>query len=197
MSKPKKVNKDTKIEIPEINKNMVYVSRAGSEFRFRHEDIVTNKFDLDTDLIIKSPVKGLGVFESTDNRWFWVCDCPECLGKDKSFAYSVCYSHDICVDCGMNRTKIKGCAWGVPGGFRCDTCEKNRIKKEIEDYSKKKLSPEQYDDYIICPFCGNKDDGIETNESDDEYSCGNCNSVFEVEVEYSKTFSMSFIKEKP
>jgi hypothetical protein len=188
-----KIDKNTKIKLTELTKNIEFISRAGDVFRFREKGIITREFDLDTDTLIKSPSKGLRV-KNIDGVWFWLCDCPQCLGKDPSFAYSVCDKHDICITCGINRTKLKETPWGCREGWRCKPCETKRVKKAINDY--KQTEPEQYSDTIICPHCGNKDDGSDLHESDNEYLCGNCSSPFEIEVEYSKYFSMSFISKK-
>ena len=53
----------------------------------------------------------------------------------------------------------------------------------------------EYEDEITCPACGNKTgDSWESSESDDNYECEQCGSVFSYEREVEVSYSSSLVK---
>ena len=118
-----------------LSEKLIFISKSANNFRFREPHIITKEFDLESDEIFKAPVSGLRA-KKIDGIWWWVCDCPTCLNKDFSFAYSLCEEHDVCDTCGKKRKDVIGSQWGTKDGWRCEDCEQKRKEKAINDYKK-------------------------------------------------------------
>jgi len=180
------------------------VTRAGSTMLFRrdygdrHFTSVEN-----ADVIIEAPRRELFA-KLIDGNWYWVNDCPECNGKEPRWAYIKCEEHDRCVDCRIKKSEIEGnIVWGHERGFRCNSCQEYLNKKTRRE-ALEKVAKEEYDPYdyrsnddIVCPHCKT----VHHHELCDglpgpEMKCEVCGGEFEVETEYTVTYSTSVIGER-
>lgn len=77
----------------------------------------------------------------------------------------------------------------------CFSCRKNRYYKDLEQSLKGNEQIEtNYEDAIICPYCGNRiedDDGYFQRQGEGEYECDNCEKTFNFEVNVEVTYSTS------
>lgn len=81
-----------------------------------------------------------------------------------------CYK---CDDCG---TRDDLCSYIE--GVLCETCHKARVQKRIENFN----GDTQYQDNIICPYCGDKnEDSWEVEGDSGEIECDECGNTFEYE----------------
>ncbi len=119
--------------------------------------------------------------------------CHVCDGtKPKPFP-NRCEKHDICEDCGTNRSELKEIPWGTRAGFRCQPCETAKIQKKIADFQAEEHRPYdfEYNHNIKCPYCGYEYDPEHPEECDGEIECGDCGNAILVEVHYEITYSTS------
>ncbi len=128
--------------------------------------------------------------ELIEGKWYWISGCNQCNGKPRGYSYVECDKHDVCRCCGISRKEVKD-VWGGSKGWTCNPC------REAEDLERRrqafeKLDGEEPDTYstdeIICPHCGSKVYGEDVHRSQD-MECGVCEGEFEVEVEYTATYS--------
>jgi hypothetical protein len=140
----------------------------------------------------------LGLYaERFDDGWYWVCGCSKCLGNGEPYPYIVCDDHNRCETCGKHRRDLSGeTAWGVRGGFQCDSCHKaertERKKNAIK--SARRRGHSEDDCYrtteIICPVCASEysDDDLH-QPGEHEVTCGVCDTEFSVEIEYEARYT--------
>ncbi len=194
------MDKNTKIKIEGIPKGYTERTHSGSSSIFYPKG-KWNKSEFEHK--IKAPEKGLKS-ELIDGEWYWVCGCPPCLGiHSEKYAYHVCEKHDICIDCGKTRKEITEIPWGISGvGFRCRPCQ-NKLNKRIKIEALQKFESEEHDDFdfcyedqIICPHCGTIQSPDDRYESQKEIECETCNGCFDLEVEYSASYSTSINGER-
>lgn len=184
--------KDTKIFIPEIPKEWENRTRSG------HTNIWNGKFHENGLTEVKLSPPQLGLYaERFEDGWYWVCDCPKCLGTDNPFPYIICDDHNRCETCKIHRDELKEKgAWGVRGGWQCYSChdkeheenKRNAIRLAREsDHSEDDCF---YTSEIICPVCASEyssDDMHEHGEHD--LKCGVCDTKFIVEIEYETRYT--------
>lgn len=194
------IDKDVKIKIEGIPEGYTERTHSGSNSVFYPKD-KWNKSE--SEHTIPAPVKGMKS-ELIDGEWFWVCGCPSCLGvKEEKYPYWVCETHDVCVDCGATRKEIKEVPWGICGvGFRCKPCQsKKDYRTKVE--ALEKFEKEEHSDYdfwheyeIKCPHCGTIQSSDDRHESEKEIECETCEGLFDLEVEYSVSYSTSINGER-
>lgn len=146
------------------------------------------------EISIKSPEKHLYA-DLIDGKWHWVNGCAECNGKSRDWmTYIECDKHNVCRTCGNGR--IAGItAWGGKHGWQCSTCH----DREYETSKKEALASAienghqeidcHYESEIICPYCATKQSSDDRHESEDGVECGTCGGIFNLEIEYSPSYS--------
>ena len=144
--------------------------------------------------------------EKIEGKWYWVNGCSHC---DRSqTAYVCCDKHNVCLTCSTPRNEISGNAWGRTNNqWQCSPChdaEKtsarndalNRVARAVEESGEYDQWEYSAQDNIKCPHCATKyepctADGVpEGNEV-----CSTCDGVFEVEPEYSITYTTRVVGE--
>lgn len=108
---------------------------------------------------------------------------------------SLCEKHNVCISCGINRSRIKHTPWGARNGaFQCAPCEKSERQAAI----KKRILAgfeHEYEDEVVCPHCGYKhSDSWEMGEG--ENKCPDCDKTFTMERYASVTYSTEKPKDK-
>lgn len=188
--------KDTKIFIPEIPKEWEDRVRSG------HTNIWNERSKELPKVKLNPPMLGLYAKRFEDG-WYWVCDCPKCLGKYNPYPYIVCDEHNRCETCGIHRNdlKEKG-AWGVPGGWQCYDCHdrehEERKSVALEQARENEHSEDDcyYTNKIICPVCASENSRDDMRESGEhEVTCNVCDEEFTVEIEYDICYT-SYLKQK-
>jgi len=157
----------------------------------------------DADVTLESPAKGWRA-ELIDGQWFWVNECPECNGKAGDWTFGKCDKHDVCVTCGIHRSKLNNIPWGHRRGFRCKPCQ-DAIDEQTRREALAKVAAKEYDehDYLwtaepLCPHCASKI--YYSGESPESYTgeneCDICGGKYECEVDYSVTFTTTVIGDR-
>lgn len=155
-------------------------------------------------LVIQGPLGWKA--EKRNGVWFWVCDCPDCLGNKETWAYLKCDAHNVCVECGIHRRDLTETPWGHRNGFMCQPCSK-AIKAAALEAQMDKFKEADYRDYdfeyndeIKCPHCGKEHepdvDDYGCGDGDEgEYECHVCDKTFKTVMHISVTWSTSKIEE--
>ncbi|MGQ8875908.1 hypothetical protein ACUTR7_00240 [Delftia sp. NA_296.1] len=182
--------RDTKILIPEIPGEWTQRTRSGSTQVWNDP---WHKTGL-PEVRMEPPTKGLFA-DRIDGAWYWVCACEKCLGTDKSYNYSPCEAHDRCVTCNCTRADLTEAPWGVQGGWRCKPCQ-DRLdaarKAEALAAAEAKGHSEDdcvYTSDIICPYCATKQNSDDRHESAHGLECDTCGGKFDLEVEWSPSYT--------
>lgn len=189
--------KDTKIFIPEIPAEWTQRTRSG------HTNVWNDEFYRNElpEIRIDPPQRGLYA-ERFEDGWYWVCDCPKCLGKDDPYPYIVCDDHNRCETCGIHRNELEGrSAWGVHGGWQCDTCH----TKEHEDRKNAAIKAARerghsvddccYINEILCPVCGSENSSDDIHGDDEhEVTCYVCDTEFIVTIDYEPKYTSILTK---
>lgn len=187
--------KDMKIFIPEIPKEWKNRMRSG------HTNIWNDSFDKNglTEVKLDPPQKGLYA-ERFDDGWYWVCDCPNCLGIEANYPYIVCDEHNRCITCNTHRSELKETPWGNRKGFQCKPCadreHRERKHRALADAQIKGHSEDDCwnTDKLICPKCASECSSEEMGAGEHDVTCGVCDTDFSVEVEYETRFTSSLKK---
>lgn len=151
-------------------------------------------------LELSPPRRGLKS-ELIDGAWYWVVGCEKCLGTSNGFAdYFVCDEHNVCVDCRTNRSEIEGAVWGTKGGFRCQPCQ-TKLEQKLKREALEKVASKDYDEWdyqnndeIVCPHCGTSHEPDQPSEGKE--ICGICGGEYELNIEYSVTYSTTVVGER-
>ncbi|OMC72487.1 hypothetical protein BK126_04570 [Paenibacillus sp. FSL H7-0326] len=177
---------DVKIHIPEIPAEWTQRTRSG------HTNVWNGHFYRNglPEVKLDPPQHGLYA-ERFDDGWYWVCDCPKCLGKDDPFPYIVCDEHNRCETCGIHRSELKEKpAWGVHGGWQCNFChtrEHEARKNAAIEAAREQGHSENdcwYTDKLICPVCASECTSDDIDPEDQDVTCYVCDTNFTVEIEY-------------
>lgn len=188
--------KNKKILIPEITKEWESRTRSG------HTNIWNDRFNRNNlpEIKLDPPYRGLYA-ERFEDGWYWVCDCPKCLGTDDPYPYIVCDEHNRCETCGIHREELKGrSAWGVRDGWQCDSCHTNehedRKSAALEEAKRKGHSEDDcwYIDKLICPVCASECSSDELGSGEHDVTCYVCDTDFTVEIEYEARYTSSLKK---
>lgn len=154
--------------------------------------------DLPT-LELTPPQRGLKS-EFIDGAWYWVVGCEKCLGTSNGWDYFVCDEHNVCVDCQTHRSEIVGSAWGTREGFRCSPCQ-TALDQKLKREALEKVASNDYDEWdykhndeIVCPHCGTSYEPDEPR--DGKETCDICGGEYELEIEYSVTYSTTVVGER-
>ena len=100
-----------------------------------------------------------------------------------------------CEECGAPRSWLTEAPWGlIAGGICCKPCDEKIHEKEKQAAIAKAVSDGHdehdcsYTDKIICPVCASvlSDDDI---HEPTEMECDVCDAVFQLEIEYSRSFT--------
>lgn len=141
--------------------------------------------------------------ELIDDEWWWVNGCAECIGNERSWhTYIECDEHNVCRTCKTARSELTEAPWGGQNGWQCKPCD----KAESEALKRKRLeavAAEEYDewdfhhtDQIVCPHCASSYEPEVGEVSGGEETCGVCGGVFEIEVEYTVTYSTTVVGDR-
>lgn len=189
------IDKDTKILIKGIPEGYNERTHSGASSIFYPKGKWNKK---EFEFQVSAPKKGMKS-EFIDGAWYWVCGCPVCLGVEHNVhtGYFICEEHNVCVSCGVKSKDLpKGVTrLGAIPGFRCSTCQdKIDYKRKIEVLEK--FESEEHDDWdfmyndkMLCPHCGSEQDVTDTYESTDEIECSVCGGYYDVEIEYTPSYS--------
>jgi hypothetical protein len=190
------MNKDTKIPIPEIPGEWTQRSRSGHTNTWNcreHHRFHRTSTDL-PEVVLQPPEKGLYA-ERIDGAWYWVSGCAKCTGSGEHYSYVVCDKHNICEGCGAPRHTLTETPWGTRTGFICKPCGDARDKvRRDEALAKAKVDGHseddcRYTDDILCPYCASKQSTDDRHESAKGLECDTCQGVFDLEVEYSPSYT--------
>jgi hypothetical protein len=187
------MNKDTKILIPEIP------GEWSSRMRNGHQNIWNEGTPNEVSLM--PPEKGLYA-ERIDGAWYWVSGCSKCTGSGERWSYVVCDKHNVCIACGTHRSALTETPWGHPDGFICKPCndlKHEREKKDALDAAQLKGHSEEdceFTSEIICPCCASTISSDDIHQSQKEMECDVCDAVFDVEVDYSVSYTTKLTKKK-
>jgi len=124
--------------------------------------------------------------------------CPTCLGIEKDRPLSMqsyCNEHNVCATCGIHRSKLTETPWGARyGAFICSPCEKEDRARRVSERKNKNI--DHTSTYcVVCPHCGYEfSDCYEMKEG--KHDCPECELEFDLEIEYSVTYSTSSGKTK-
>jgi hypothetical protein len=189
------IDKNTKIKIDGIPEGYTVRRNSGNFSEFRKQG--QNYHDSE-EIRIEAPEKGLKS-ELINGEWFWVCGCSHCLGTEEDWCYWVCDEHNVCVTCGIHRSKLKEAPWGHQKGFRCKDCQ-DRINRENLIEALEKMEEKKYDecdyhamDEVKCPHCDLEYQDIHESTKTTCYRCG---GEFDIEIEYNPSISTSIIGER-
>lgn len=183
--------KNTKIFIPEIPKEWESRTRSG------HTNIWNDRFHRNKlpEIKLDPPQRGLCA-ERFEDGWYWVCDCPKCLGTDDPYPYIVCDEHNRCDTCNIHRNDLKGkTAWGVRGGWQCDDChakEHEECKRAAIVAAKKQGHSEDdcwYTRKLICPVCASECSSDDMDAGEHDATCYVCDTDFTAEIEYEARYT--------
>ena len=191
--------RDTKILIPEIPGEWTQRTRSG------HTNIWNDPFYKKNhglpEVRMSPPRKGLYA-ERIDGAWYWVCGCEMCLQSGKSWSYVVCEEHDRCVTCRCTRDQLTEAPWGAKGGgWRCKPCDDTmKAEARAKALAAAAASGHSEDDCcyvaeVICPYCATRQRMENRQESEQDIECNTCGDLYDLEVEWSPTYSTS--KSKP
>jgi len=141
-----------------------------------------------------------------DGVWVQNLECPKCLGVEVGWSlFKVCREHDNCLTCGINRDDVKERSmFGVKGGSQCHPCH-DREMAEKKAAALARVNYEDYDEWdykfkddIVCPWCEHQfTDSFEYchDGNSTEIECHECDLKFEVEPDYTVTYSSTRIEE--
>ena len=115
-------------------------------------------------------------------------ECPKCTPEKNHHPFAkYCDKHNVCVDCGIHRSKLTEAPWSArEGAFLCKPCEEIDRNKRIKERQENGFDHE-YTDEIVCPHCGFEySDSWESSDGEKEcYECGEkFHMVRNVEVTY-------------
>ncbi len=174
--------------------------RSGRTQLFRRKGLDNNFTSKDNaDVILTHENKAMYA-KLIDGKWYWVSGCAECNGKPRDCwgSYIECEKHDVCKICAKPRSDFKEAVWGGKDGWKCNSCQEV-LDAEVRRAAFEKLASKEYDEWdfrgtdnIVCPHCGssyNHDCDI----PEDKEECRVCGGEYNVEPEYSVTFSTSVV----
>ena len=182
------IDKNTRIPIPGIPKEWTNLTRIGDKCVWNKGSLNIPEFSL------MPPERGLYA-KRIDEDWFWVSGCAKCNESGEKWSYIVCEKHDVCVSCGTSRVSLMEMPWGHPDGFMCRTChdfqheaaKSNALAKaKAKNHSERDCS---YMDEIICPCCATVIASDDIHESTSGMECNVCDAKFDLEVEYSVSYT--------
>lgn len=182
--------KDTKILIPEIPGEWTQRSYGGLTNTWNSKFHSTGL----PEVSLQAPQKGLYA-ERIDGAWYWVCNCPKCLGKDSFCSFNQCETHDRCVSCNCSRDQLTEAPWGVSGGWRCKPCQ-SKIHEAHKVHALENAAASghseddcHYTDKILCPYCATEQSDDERHDSKKGLVCGVCDGKFDLEVEWTASYT--------
>jgi len=197
-----------KVQDDRLHKDLIR-TRSGRTQLLR-KDYGDRKFtsEENADVVLTHDKKEMYV-ELIDDEWYWVNGCSKCedaYNFGESYSYQVCYEHDICVQCGINRDKLTETPWGHQDGFMCKDCadenDNNTRKEAFQKFEDSQLSEWDFRNNanIVCPHCGTDNgDAWEHgmgNETNADLVCHVCDGEFSVEIEYQLSYTTSVIGER-
>lgn len=141
-----------------------------------------------------------------DGKWYWVKGCSKCkdsMNFGDKFSYQVCKERDVCQRCNTHRDDIEDTVWMTPDGFMCKPCN-TLEQKEIKRTALKKVEENGYCEYdymntdeVFCPHCGSDQQlADELSSSSDGHVCDVCGGKFDIEVEYTITYTTTTVGER-
>ena len=184
--------RDVKILIPEIPGEWTQRTRSGSTQVWND---ARHKNDGLPEVRLNPPRRGLFA-DRIDGAWYWVCACEKCLGSGKAFNYSPCDEHDRCVTCHCTRAELTEIPWGgCDGGWRCRPCQDRMdAERKATALAAAEAKGHSEDDCwatskIICPYCATDQSDDDRHDSAKGLECGTCGGVFDLEVEWTPSYT--------
>lgn len=181
--------KDTKILIPEIPGEWTQRTRSG------HTNIWNDPWYQNGLPVVRMEPPQRGLYaERIEGAWYWVCGCERCLGNEKH-SYITCEEHDRCDNCKCPRSALTETPWGTSTGWCCVPCmslmRAARKSEALAAAAAKDHGEDDccYTDTIICPYCATEQCSDDHHQSANGLICDVCDGTFDLEVEYSKSFS--------
>jgi hypothetical protein len=187
-----------KINDPRLTLDLI-LTRSGSTMLFRKPGNRSLQ-PRDADIVIKAPRSELYA-KIVDGAWQWVNGCPECNGKKPVWAYVKCDKHDVCVTCGKSRKNLTATPWAHEQGFRCKPCQ-DALNAARKQEALSRVAESEYDesdywgtDKVVCPHCAS---GYQPEEGppEGEEVCTVCGGKYEVEPEYTVTYTTTVVGER-
>lgn len=183
--------KDKRIPIPEVPSEWTQVSISGSTHIWRSKFHAVDS----AELTLKAPEKGLIAKRGADG-WYWVCGCGKCMGTN-SYNYHPCEAHDRCEDCSATRAELTETPWHTGSGWHCKPCrDRQRAAAKAEALAAAEAKGfDEHDhqdaDSILCPYCASEHSTDDLYESREALTCGVCDGVFDLEIDWSPSYTTS------
>ena len=176
--------------------------RSSVKQLFRRKGL-DNKFTTEDNAdVILIPERRELFAELIDGQWYWVNGCAKCNGKLRDWmSYIECEEHDVCRTCGISRKKLKDIPYAGRYGWQCQPCSlsasEDKRQVALESVAVKKYDEQDYlrQDKVICPHCGNSYEP-DSGTGDGKEVCELCGGEYELEVEYSATYSTTVVGER-
>ena len=189
--------RDAKIPIPQIPGEWIHRTRSGHTNIWNY---TPNKSGL-PEVRLDPPQRGLFA-ERIDGAWYWVCGCELCRGKPTSYSHILCEEHDHCVTCKCTRAQLTDDPWGVrDGGWRCGSCQ-GAIDLAAKNAALAAASATGHGendcagrDSIVCPYCAIEHSAEDRGSSVKNLACETCEGVFDLEVEWSASYTTTKAKQ--
>lgn len=190
------MSKDTKILIPEIPGEWTVEqrTRSGHTCIWNDEWRNSRKENPLPEVRLEAPEQGLFA-DRIDGAWYWVSGCAKCTGSGEKYSYIVCDKHNVCEGCSTHRRDLTEIPWGTSTGFMCKPCSNARDKIRRDEALAAAAEAEhseddcRYTDDILCPYCATKQCTDDRHESAKGLECDTCEGIFDLEVEYSPSYT--------
>lgn len=150
---------------------------------------------------IKPPEKHLYA-QKIEGEWWWVNGCAECNGRPRDWmTYIECDKHNVCRTCGTPRSKLTEPPWGGKHGWQCKPCA-DAEKASLKEARLQAMADQEYDEWdfryqdkVKCPHCGSAYQP-DTDIEDGEQTCEICDGQYQLEVEYTPTYTTKLVGER-
>lgn len=155
----------------------------------------------DADIVIKAPRRELYAGLIND-EWCWINGCPECLGEEPNWPYSKCEKHNVCIECGTPRSKLKELPWGCRKGFTCAPCATAKHEAEKAAALAKFEAADHDESYfhfnneIVCPHCALATPPHDGPYEEDTQVCKRCDGEYIIEPDCTWSYSTSMVGER-
>jgi hypothetical protein len=193
------MDKHTKIAIPEIPGEWTDRTRSGHTNIWNYACHGTPNRNGLPEVRLSPPESGLYA-ERIDGAWYWVSGCSRCNERGERWSYVVCDKHNVCISCATPRADLVEAPWGHPDGFICKPCH-DKEKASAKATALAKAAENEHDesncsycDQIICPVCASVMSSDDMHERETGLKCDVCDSLFDLEIEYTASYTTTIHK---